>query len=293
MTQVKLVGQALGSALHNKIARWAGSAFFAATLATAQQAVPVPDGSHENLNSVLWSQTAVEHEALCRQAYRQAADLLPRALKDRRWTAALEQRDKYSRLPPAVILDIDETVLDNAPAQARDVLADREFTLTDWRAWVEEAAAPALLGAVEFTREAYRRGVMVFFVTNRDAAEEPATRRNLERLGFPLDATIDTVLTRGEKPEWTSDKGTRRQEIARLYRILFLIGDDLGDFISGARSSTDARTALVQPHSDRWGRQWIVLPNPMYGSWEAALLDPADTSREARLSRKRARLRRQ
>jgi len=112
----------------------------------------------------------------------------------------------------------------------------------------------------------------VFYVTNRRRVVEEATRRNLEALGFPLDPESDTIYTRAERPEWEdSDKAPRRREVASRYRILLLIGDNLGDFLSGVRVSAEERAALSEKHSTFWGTRWIVLPNPQYGSWEGAL----------------------
>src|SRR5215203_940023 len=76
---------------------------------------------HENLNAVAWMQTSLEYQASAVQAYRLAARQLDEALADRSWTAAIEQTGDASKLPPAVVLDIDETVLDNSPFQARVV----------------------------------------------------------------------------------------------------------------------------------------------------------------------------
>src|SRR5687767_3909483 len=76
-------------------------------------------GPHENLNAVLWMQTALEYEATALQAYRLGQIQLDAALKEPRWTAAIEQPGDAAGLPPAVILDIDETVLDNSYYQAR------------------------------------------------------------------------------------------------------------------------------------------------------------------------------
>jgi acid phosphatase len=236
-------------------------------------AQPAPR-NHEQLNATAWAQTAVEHDAICLQAYRQARLQLDRALKDRKWTAALEQTGQFGRLPPAVILDVDETVLDNSHGQVRAIHKDVDWSPALWDEWVAEEAAPPLPGAVEFTQYAHSRGVTVFFVTNRDKKHEEATRRNLEKHGFPVRAAkgpaTDTLLCRGEKPEWVSDKGTRRAEVARNYRVLLLIGDDLGDQMSNVRTTLEERRKLAAKYSDYWGTRWIALPNAMYGSWEAS-----------------------
>jgi 5'-nucleotidase (lipoprotein e(P4) family) len=236
--------------------------------AAAQQSEPA---AHPKLLSTLWVQTSEEWRGLTAQAYRQAAAILDRALKNKKWTAALEQQPGYGKLPPAVILDIDETVLDNSPSQAREVKQGRTFDPVSWDKWVQEGVASAIPGAAEFCRYAASRKVTVYFVTNREASQEQATRSNLARLGFPLAGGQDTVLCRGEMANWGSDKGTRRAQIAARHRVLLLLGDDLGDFISGARTSVVNRRKLTEPHLDKWGEKWILLPNPSYGSWEEAL----------------------
>jgi acid phosphatase len=228
--------------------------------------------SHELLDSVLWMQTAAEHDAAYLQAYRQAQSALDRALKDRHWTAALEQTGKFNKLPPAIILDIDETILDNGRAQAQDILDDtHSFDPARWDSWAQRGEAGALPGSVQLTQYAASRGVKVFYVTNRTAAQETATRQNLARLNFPLDGKLDTVYCANEKPDWTSDKGTRRQAIAQRFRILMLFGDDLGDFLSNVRQSPEERRQLADKYASYWGERWIVLPNSAYGSWEGAL----------------------
>ncbi len=100
-----------------------------------------------------------------------------------------------------------------------------------------------------------------------------ATRRNLARHGFPLEPEIDTLLTRDEQPDWGSDKGTRRAAVAAGHRILMLVGDNLGDFVSDVDVSRPARAALTERHAGYWGGRWIMLPNPQYGSWDGALID--------------------
>jgi 5'-nucleotidase (lipoprotein e(P4) family) len=246
-----------------------GAAVLLQAVAHAQATARQP-AAPELLNSVLWTQTSVEHDALCLQAYRLARAMLDRARSDKNWSAAIEQTTGFRRLPPAVILDVDETILDNSPEEAEKALGGRRPNL--WEDWVRQERATALPGALEFTRYADSIGVAVFYVTNRDATSKAATRRTLAQLGFPLNAKTDPIYCRGDKPEWsTADKGSRRSAIAERYRILLLIGDDLGDFLSGARVSLEERRRLVSAHAARWGERWIVLPNAMYGSWEDVL----------------------
>ena len=240
---------------------------------SAPAAVVATAAAHENLNAVLWVQTALEFEATAVQAYRLAQTQLEAALGDRSWTAAIEQAGDASKLPPAVVLDVDETVLDNSYYQARMVRDGTPFATATWDPWVMEGKATAIPGAAEFTRFAANKGVTVFYVTNRTANLEAATRQNLIDQGFPVAQEVDTVLTRGERPEWSaSPKGPRRAHIASSYRILLLIGDDLGDFVVDASGTPQERHTRADAYEAWWGRRWIMIPNPTYGSWERAIV---------------------
>ncbi len=243
--------------------------------ADSGSAAPPGGFAVQNLNATLWVQTGAEYRAAALQAYRLATLRLEQALADPTWTAvpAQRQQGRFATLPPAVIVDVDETVLDNSPHQARQILDDVEFNREDWHAWVREEQAQPVPGAVAFARVAAERGVTVFYVTNRQHEVEEATRRNLERAGFPVAAQPDTVLSREERPEWGSDKESRRRAVASGYRVVLLIGDNLGDFLADVNRDPAARVDLVRQHEESWGREWIVLPNPQYGSWEGALID--------------------
>ena len=247
-------------------------------------------GAHPTLQATLWVQTAAEYRALAEGTYRQATRALAEALADSSWTAAVEQAAAFRGLPPAVIVDVDETVLDNSPFQARVIREGGEFDPALWERWVGEAGAASIPGAVDFASEAARRGVTVFYITNRDSAQETATRVNLAGEGFPLAQEPDVVLTRGEREGWTSDKSSRRTTVARDFRVLLVIGDDLNDFVPASLLRSE-RAELVRRHDERWGIRWFILPNPVYGSWESALLaGESDLSREERLERQEAAL---
>ncbi len=264
----------------------------AAGSAIAPEAAGPALRSDDRLGGVLWVQTSAEYRGLALAAFARARQELDRALADRTVTAALEQKGEFGDLPPAVIADVDETLLDNSPYEADRIRVGGRYEAVSWGAWVKRARAEPIPGALAFTRYAAERGVTVFYVTNRAAALEEKTRENLAAQGFPLAEGRDTLLTSGERPEWTSDKTTRRAEVARSHRILLLVGDDLGDFVSGARSRPDERVALAERHAARWQTSWILLPNPYYGSWERALLDnERNLSDEEILRRKLACLR--
>jgi acid phosphatase len=239
------------------------------------------------LDATLWVQTSAEYRALGIEAYAAATSRLEGALGDSTWTAALEQSPGFGSLPPAVVLDVDETVLDNSPHQARLVASNQTFGRESWNKWVTEATADPVPGALEFTKAADDLGIAVFYVTNRNHELEQPTRENLEKHGFPLPVDEDRLLLRGEREGWGSDKTTRRAFVARGYRIVMLVGDDLNDFVSGARVSPADRIALAERYSQWWGSRWVILPNPTYGSWEGALFqyDPTLSDSE-RLEKK-------
>jgi 5'-nucleotidase (lipoprotein e(P4) family) len=232
----------------------------------AQDPKPAPSGPHELLNATLWVQKSAEWRGLCHQAYTGARAQLDKALKTPAWTAALEQTSAFEKLPPAVILDVDETVLDNSYYEARLIRDGGSYGPKTWDAWCKEATATPIPGALEFCQYAHKKGATVFYVTNRKSHLREATRKNLVAQGFPMREGVETVRTRDKQ----RDKGPRRIAIAKEYRILLLVGDNGSDFCSPLLAETNAETrAVADKHSAWWGGRWILLPNPMYGHWEA------------------------
>ena len=235
----------------------------------AQQA-PDPPAS-DLLNAVLWMQRSVEYKASALTAFALARIRLDQALADPNWTGApREQTGAYQSLPTAVILDIDETILDNSGYQAWMVLKGTIFDPKTWNAYVNTVTSLPIPGALEFAQYADSKGVKVFYVTNRTAEEEPATRTNLEKFGFPMGGNADTMLMTRKQPEWGSAKGTRRAHVARSYRVLLNVGDNFGDFVDEFRGNEAERLKVLEQHKDRWGREWIMIANPSYGSFESA-----------------------
>jgi acid phosphatase len=239
---------------------------------------PSDTAANDNLNAVAWLQTSAEHDLIFRQTYRSATLELDRALADPQWEALAAGERKTPVTDPArtaIIVDIDETVLDNGPYQARQVVDNTLYNKASWAEWCREAQAKALPGALEFTRRAAARGVTVFYLSNRAHELSEATLANLKKLDFPLAAGEEVFLGLGlEVPGCVPknhDKGCRRELVSRKYRVIMQFGDQLGDFLDVAANTPEARRQIVAPYLDWVGERWFVLPNPTYGNWEPAL----------------------
>jgi 5'-nucleotidase (lipoprotein e(P4) family) len=232
---------------------------------------PAPP-ANDLLNATLWMQKSVEYKATALAAFALARIRMDQALADPKWSALIpkEQGEAYQSLPPAVILDVDETILDNSGYQAWMTMKGTSFDPKTWNAYVNSMTSLPIPGAVEFARYADSKGVRVFYVSNRTAEEEAPTRQNLERFGFPMGGPVDTVLAARERPDWGSAKGTRRAFIARDYRVLLNVGDNFADFVDEFRGTEAERLGVLEQHQARWGREWIMLANPTYGSFESA-----------------------
>lgn len=245
-----------------------------APVAATPAATPCRSGD-ALINAALWMQTAAEYRASALQAYALATHQLDAALADPTWTAI--PGSPSTGLPPAVILDADETSLDNSVFEARMVRQGIKYDDTQWKAWIFESAATAIPGAMEFLEYAKSKGVTAFYLTNRRPDEEAPTRLNMEKLGFPLSSSEDTVLVRADRPEWdTGDKTTRRAHVAARYRVLLVLGDDLNDFVAARSLSVPARDTIMRDTAAQWGNRWIILPNALYGSWEEAAAGRGD-----------------
>lgn len=243
-----------------------------APIVLATEATPAND----NLNAVAWSQTAVEHDLIYLQTYRDAQSRLLAALHDKHWDA-LGKADRVTPingLKPAVILDVDETVLDNSPFAARMIRGSRDYNEAEWAAWCRQAQARALPGALAFTQFAAQHGIAVFYISNRARDLDQPTLANLRSAGFPVSGSdaflgLGTVVAGCEQAG--SEKGCRRQQVGSHYRVLMQFGDQLGDFLDVNTAKQAGRRQVVEPYLAWIGTRWFVLPNATYGSWETAL----------------------
>lgn len=260
-----------------EVVRGVLSVAFAAVVA-AGCASEAPRQPTYDRNVALWASESAEYTAVALQTYSGAQRKLADALADPDWTASLAQSGDFKDLPPAIIVDLDETVLDNRPFQMSLIREGREFDEVTWNAWVESAEVGAIPGSVAFLQHAHRLGIEIFYITNRAHSVEAATRRNLLRLDLPVNEKVDTLLTKYEQPDWTSEKLKRRALVRNSYRILLILGDNLGDFVHEKRFSRSGRRQTVIDNTEMWGEKWFMLPNPLYGGWVSATLEEQSAS---------------
>ncbi len=267
-----------------------------APAATDAQPVVPEVAADDNLNAVLWMQRSAEYRAVTQTIYRAAADKLDVALREKNWDALVpgERGNAATGLPPAVIMDVDETVLDNSPYQARLVRDGKEFADLSWDAWVAEKKAKPVAGVVDFAKAASAKGVTILYLSNRAEHLQAATLANLRAAGLPVkdDSVFLGLGTFVEDCEQHgSEKNCRRKLAGQQYRVLMQFGDQLGDFVQIVANTPDGRGALQSEYADWFGERWWMLPNPSYGSWEPAMFNNAwDQPRAARRATKRAAL---
>jgi 5'-nucleotidase (lipoprotein e(P4) family) len=243
-----------------------GSTFLLTTNVFNVQSQQIVADNEYQVSGVLYMQHAAEYRALAYQAFNWAKVTLD-ADFDKKNVKKLPKEQR--KMPRAVVVDVDETVLDNSPQQANGIKLRKAFNPKDWQDWCNMRSAKPIAGAVEFLQYANAKGVKVFYVTNREQPERAATLDNLKSAGFP-DVTDETVITRTD----TSSKEARRQAILQKYRIVILMGDNLNDHAQQFEKKSIAdRFAETDKAKQLWGTKYIVLPNAMYGEWENAIYD--------------------
>jgi len=234
---------------------------------------------------LLWVKYAAEYEAVSRQVYQAASLALADFIDDQSWSALPGQEDAEG-MQPAIIFDVDETVVSNVDFQLTFERPFQNWKLDEWSSSGPSSPVP---GFTDFARAARDAGVELYFVTNRpcepiDGNDDPCPQQgttldDIAEAGIQTDA--DHVMLAYEREDWTKEKLVRRKLIAKTHRIIMLIGDDLNDFIPCVRAtpappctasaSSESRRQAVERHAAYLGKGWYVLPNPMHGSWTSQL----------------------
>ncbi len=236
---------------------------------TAATAVTTADKtlSTQGADAVLWQHSSAEAYWLYQQSYEYATWKLEVMLESIEQDKQMVDSAEWDRRPLAVIVDIDETVLDNSPYQVTAVKNGKTFTPADWKTWTDKASAKASPGAREFLVAARDGGCEVFYITNRDQSERASTLKNLQDAGFPNGDDDHLLLMEG-----TSDKTARRAVVRSTHHVLLLVGDQLRDFDERFKDrSVDNGRNIVDAMHDSLSEHFILLPNPMYGTYRDAI----------------------
>ena len=227
------------------------------TQKTAGQAsaLVIPTQEH-SIQAVLWQQHSAEYRALCEQAYNYARLSLDAMLD----TISAD----VSTL--AIVTDLDETVIDNSPMNAKMIELDEPYKKSRWIEWGNLASAKAMPGAVEFFKYAASRGVVTYYISNRYAEQVDVTIENLKNLDLPF-VDSEHVMLRSETGG--SGKKSRRDIVEETHTIIMLLGDNLSDFTDlFENQGTERRNAVVDSLRTEFGSRFIMLPNVIYGDWQ-------------------------
>jgi 5'-nucleotidase (lipoprotein e(P4) family) len=214
--------------------------------------------------ATIWFQRSPEMKALFYQGF----------------NIACQRVEQYARQksvkPKAVVVDIDETMLDNSPFEAQQIFEGKGFSREFWREWSSKARAEALPGAVAFSRFCDSLKVDVFYISNRNLDEIEPTLRNLDSLGFAFARTDHLLLKETE-----SSKRARREKVLEKYEIVLLVGDNLSDFSEMFENrGNDWGVSMAERYRKEFGNRFIILPNPMYGDWEKKIYSGKDLTEE-------------
>lgn len=209
----------------------------------------------QSVMALNWFQRSGEYQALAYQAFNTA-------------TYAFDKAQSLTGKPKAVVVDLDETMIDNSAYSAWQVKANKPFDAKSWSEWTHAEQANAIPGAVSFAQYVNSHGGIMFYVSNRDQKDYAATVANLKRLGFP-NVNEQTVML----STTTSNKQTRFDAIkSNGYSIVLYVGDNLNDFGAATyHKDNNERRSFVNSNHNLFGTQFIVLPNPLYGDWESGL----------------------
>lgn len=206
------------------------------------------------LYSTLWMQTAAEYRACAYQAYNYATLLLKQ-----------DMQKKYDK-PRAIIVDVDETVIDNSVYEAWQIKDNIKYP-EKFDEWINSAEGRAIPGAKEFLNFAADSGYTIFYVSNRKLRHLAGTRENLEKLGYPF-ADLDHMLFKDKD----SSKQPRRDKVMEEYELVLLMGDNLIDFSEKfAGTTVEDRFEAVDKMREEFGNKFVILPNPMHGKWMKVL----------------------
>ncbi|MGB8665521.1 MAG: 5'-nucleotidase, lipoprotein e(P4) family [Serratia inhibens] len=242
---------------HFRITGAAAVALLLASCATPQQNASQAL-SDQAVLAMNWMQKSAEYQAIALQTFRLAE-------------LAFDNATAKKGMKKAVVVDLDETMIDNSAYSASQIKRGHYYgdeSWDRWERWEQAGGAKAIPGAVAFAHYVQSHDGQIFYISNRTQSGQASTADTLKKLGFP-DVSDQTLLLMGEK----SSKGERFEQVRRRgYDIVLWLGDNLNDFGDEIYHQGNAqRRDYVKQHQADFGTRFIVMPNPSYGDWEAGL----------------------
>lgn len=218
------------------------------------------------MSAVLWQQTAAEYEALCYQSFTLAKQRISSSGEEQ----VVDSDGSVSQMgkPNVIIMDLDETVLDNSPYQGLLLMEGKEFNRESWEEWVKRADAELIPGALDFIQLAEELNISIFYISNREEYLFEPTFQNLTKYNIRVDR--EHLLL---KTEEDNSKEARRIIAKEGFDNVLFIGDNLADFNAAfeGEQNISQRKNILNEFRQEIGVNFILLPNVMYGDWEDAL----------------------
>ncbi len=204
--------------------------------------------------AIRWVRNAAEYHAALYQVYRLA-------------TTRVEQA--VAKMPAgswAVILDADETILDNSLYQLERSKLGLGFSADSWNAWVKRREATPLPAASGFLSRVRALGGRIAIVTNRLESECADTRAVFDQFKLAYDAMLcrPDGTPSDKNPRFTAVAEGRSPAGSSPLEIVAMVGDNILDF-AGLSQKTREQGA---PGFTEFGVRYFLVPNPMYGSWQ-------------------------
>jgi len=219
--------------------------------------------AQQNVDATIWYNTSAENFYIYHQTFAFAKTQLLERLKANKTGA-----------PNSIIIDIDETVLDNSPFMYELITRGEAFSEISWDKWVQQASAKLLPGVQDFLMFCEQNGVQVFYISNRSEEQLDFTMQNLVKYNLP-NVNPENVLLKKDM----SDKTERRRLVQQQTNVVLYIGDNLRDFDEMFRDRSDKfGKVIVERQLQEMLPQFILLPNPMYGQWQAIFSFPEGAS---------------
>ena len=231
------------------------------------------DITYDLPRSVKWFRQSKEYQLLTAAIYHQA-------------TLTIRNKE-VGNSPWAVVMDIDETILDNSEYQQMLAKHGESFSPETWAEWVKSEKAGLVPGVKDFIQAVLDKGGRLALVTNRPKSLDHHTWTNLQALGLPVTRENSCLMGRTQQDkdaigqeQILNDKDLRRQQIRSGdascsnagsephanwlagHKILMQVGDNIEDI--GLVTQEHANPAELLK---RWEQDIVILPNPMYGSW--------------------------